>query len=191
MFSDIKTFELNRETSPSNFQCDLNQCRYRGSRRYRYRYGYRYRRSKNQGHDVWLPTSSKRVNHSAQCLANFNAILFWTHLLIYIQQINNTQWRHLAIKSTIRFSLTKSSAAAFDCPSLYIKRGKVSVRTYVTYVRNAGSGQFSSEWRHNENDVIMRTGATSAVGARRHNENDVIIRTGAVKGDMWRRVASL
>jgi len=35
--------------------------------------------------------------------------------------------------------------------SLYIKRGKLSVRTYVTYVRNAGRGQLSSE-----NDVIMR-----------------------------------
>ena len=30
--------------------------------------------------------------------------------------------------------------------SLYIKRGKVSVRvTYATYVRNAGRGQLSSE----------------------------------------------
>jgi len=29
--------------------------------------------------------------------------------------------------------------------SLYIKRGKMSVRTYVTYVRNAGHGQLSSE----------------------------------------------
>ena len=55
--------------------------------------------------------------------------------------------------------------------SLYIKRGKVSVRTFV---RNAGRGQLSSEWRHNENDVV-RTGAASAVGARR--ANDVIMRT--------------
>jgi len=46
----------------------------------------------------------------------------------------------------------------------YIKRGKVSVRTYIrSYVRNGGRGQFSSEWRHNENDVIMRTGAASAI----------------------------
>jgi len=43
------------------------------------------------------------------------------------------------------------------------------------YVRG-GRDQLSSEWRYNENDVITRTGATSAasaVGARRHNENDV------------------
>jgi len=44
----------------------------------------------------------------------------------------------------------------------------------ATYVRNAGRGQLSSEWRHNENDVIMRTGAASAVGARL--ANDVIMR---------------
>ena len=36
--------------------------------------------------------------------------------------------------------------------SLYIKRGKVSVGTFV---RNAGRGQLSNELRHNENDVIM------------------------------------
>jgi len=36
--------------------------------------------------------------------------------------------------------------------SLYIKRGKVSVRTYV---RNAGRGQLSSEWRNNDNDVTL------------------------------------
>jgi len=43
--------------------------------------------------------------------------------------------------------------------SLYIKRGKVSIRTYVrSYVRNGGRGQLSSELRHNENDVIMERG---------------------------------
>jgi len=48
---------------------------------------------------------------------------------------------------------------------------KVSVRTYV---HNGGRGKLSSEWRHDENDVIIRTGAASAanaVNARRHNEN--------------------
>ena len=71
--------------------------------------------------------------------------------------------------------------------SLYIKRGKVS----VTYVRNVGRGQLSSEWRHNENDVIMRTRAASAVGARRHNENDVTMTVGGLWrcGD-WRHVAT-
>ena len=54
--------------------------------------------------------------------------------------------------------------------SLYIKRGKVP----VTYVRNNGRGQLSSEWRQNKNDVIMRTGAASAIGARR--ANDVVMR---------------
>jgi len=36
--------------------------------------------------------------------------------------------------------------------SLYIKRGKVSMHTFV---RHAGRGQLSSKWRYNENDVIM------------------------------------
>jgi len=71
----------------------------------------------------------------------------------------------------------------------------VSVRTYVrSYVRNAGRGQLSSELRHNENDVIMRTGAASAasaVGARRHNENDVTMTIAGLwrYGD-WRHVAT-
>jgi len=137
MFSDIKTYELNRETSPSNFQCDLNQCRYRGSRRYRYRYGYRYRRSKNQGHDVWLPTSSKRLNHSAQSLANFNAILFWTHLLIYIQQINNTQWRHLAIVNKQFGFRLRNQARLHLIVHLYTLNAVRCpyVRTYVRNIR--------------------------------------------------------
>jgi len=76
-------------------------------------------------------------------------------------------------------------------PSLYIKRGKVSV---FTYVRNGGRGQLSSEWRQNENDVIMRTGAASAasaVSARRHNENDVTMTIAGLwrYGD-WRHVAT-
>ena len=51
------------------------------------------------------------------------------------------------------------------------------------YVCNGGRDhQFSSEWRHNQNGVIMRTGAASAVGARRHNENDV---TMTIAG-LWR-----
>jgi len=33
-----------------------------------------------------------------------------------------------------------------------------AVRCPYTYVRNAGRGQLSSEWRHNENDVIIRMG---------------------------------
>jgi len=54
----------------------------------------------------------------------------------------------------------------FSESSLHIKRGKVSVHTYVrTSVRNGGRGQLSSKWRHNENDVMMRTGAASAVSA--------------------------
>jgi len=69
----------------------------------------------------------------------------------------------------------------------------VSVSNVRTYVRNGGRGQLSSEWRYNENDVIMRTGAASAasaVGARRHNENDVtMIIAGRRYGD-WRHVAT-
>jgi len=37
-------------------------------------------------------------------------------------------------------------------------RGKTSVRNVRTFVHNAGRGQLSSEWRHNENDVIMIIG---------------------------------
>jgi len=62
-----------------------------------------------------------------------------------------------------------------------MKRGKVS----VTYVRNGERGQLSSERRHNKNDVITRTGAASAVGARRLNENDVTI-TIAWLMETWR-----
>jgi len=46
------------------------------------------------------------------------------------------------------------------------------------YVRNAGRGQLSSEWRHNENDVIMITAGLVADG------------TGRKYGDMWLRVTS-
>jgi len=74
--------------------------------------------------------------------------------------------------------------------SLYIKRDRVS----VTYVRNGGRAQLSSEWRHNENDVIMRTGAASAAstaGARRHNENDVtMIIAGLSRYGDWRHLAT-
>ena len=58
--------------------------------------------------------------------------------------------------------------------NLYMLNALRCPYTYVTYVHNAGRGQLISEQRHNENDVIMRTGATSAVGARR--ANDVIMR---------------
>ena len=71
-------------------------------------------------------------------------------------------------------------------PSLYIKRGKVSARTYVRpYVRHAGRGQLSSKWRHNEN------GAASAVGARCDNESDVLmIIAGLWKYGDWRHVVT-
>jgi len=63
-----------------------------------------------------------------------------------------------------------------------------------TYVRNAGRGQLNSEWRHNENDVIMRTGTAStasAVDARRHNEHYVTMTIAGLwrYGD-WRHVAT-
>jgi len=73
----------------------------------------------------------------------------------------------------------------------------VSVRTYV---RNGGRGQLSSERRHSENDVVMRTGAASAVGvrfravvrARRHIENDVTMTIAGLYGDVgdWQHVAT-
>jgi len=65
---------------------------------------------------------------------------------------------------------------------------KVSVRSYV---RNGGRGQLSSEWSHNENDIIMRTGAASSVGARCHNENDItMIIAGLWRYSNWRHVAT-
>jgi len=67
----------------------------------------------------------------------------------------------------------------------------VSVAYELSYARNSGRDQFSSEWRHNENDVIMRTGAASAVGARRHHDNDVTMAIAGLwrYGD-WRHVAT-
>ena len=60
-------------------------------------------------------------------------------------------------------SLRAQHSPLTTASSLYTKRGKVSARPYVrTYVRDVGRDQLSSEWRHNENDVIMRTGAASA-----------------------------
>jgi len=45
--------------------------------------------------------------------------LCFEHIGFYVDQIHNRKWRHLAIKSTTRFLLTKSSeATAFDCPYL-------------------------------------------------------------------------
>jgi len=70
-------------------------------------------------------------------------------------------------------------SALFFWLTVYIKRG------------NGGRGQLRSEWGQNENDVIMRTGAASAVGARRHNENDVTMTIAGLwrYGD-WRHVAT-
>jgi len=60
-------------------------------------------------------------------------------------------------------------------------RPKMSVRKVRTFVRNARRGQLSSEWRHNDNDVIMRIAALVAGCERRrcephkwsHDENNV------------------
>jgi len=61
----------------------------------------------------------------------------------------------------------------------------VPVRTYVRSSVTLGVASSVA------NDVIMRTGAASAVGARRHNENDVIMIINALwrYGD-WRHVAT-
>jgi len=71
-------------------------------------------------------------------------------------------------------------------PSVYILN---AVR--CPYVRNGARGQLSRRWRHNENDVIRRTEAASAVGVRRHNGNDVIMTIAGLwrYGD-WRHVAT-
>jgi len=61
----------------------------------------------------------------------------------------------------------------------------------VSYVRNGGRGQLRNERRHCENDVIMRTGAASAVSATRHNENDVTMTiAGLWRYADWRHVAT-
>jgi len=50
--------------------------------------------------------------------------------------------------------------------SVYIK---VSVRMYVrSYVRNGGRDQLSSEWCHNQNDVIMRIAGLWRYGEWQH-----------------------
>jgi len=70
--------------------------------------------------------------------------------------------------------------------SLYIKRGKVS----VTYVHSSVTVGVANSI---VNDVIMRTGAASAVGtsARRQNENDVTVTiAGLWRYDDWRHVAT-
>jgi len=46
-----------------------------------------------------------------------------------------------------------------------------------SYIHNGGRGQLSSEWRHNESDIMMRTGAASAaVGHYGATARDVIMR---------------
>jgi len=78
--------------------------------------------------------------------------------------------------------------------SLYIKRGKVSVRTYIrpyvrtlvhtyvrSYVHNAGRGQLSSEWRHNKNSWLSRR---LRYGTGRMN--DIIMRMTSQWADLWR-----
>ena len=103
-------------------------------------------------------------------------------------------WQQLLLRSMslkLKLTVTRGHSQLLsdvwaDMTSSYVKRGKVSVRTFV---RNAGrgqhgyykssnhDGQLSSEWRHNENDVIMRTGAARDDETRkwRHNENNVMM----------------
>jgi len=91
---------------------------------------------------------------------------------------------------------------AVRCPYLMISANsqrmtilKRPLNVYFSaFVRNGGRGQLSSEWRHNENDVIMRTGAASAasaVGAKRHYENDVTMtKVGLWRYADWRHVTT-
>jgi len=58
-----------------------------------------------------------------------------------------------------------------------------------TFVRNAGRGQLSSKWRHNENGDCERRGRETREW--RHNENDVImIIAGLWRYGDWRHVAT-
>jgi len=109
-----------------------------------------------------------RTNHLEHIINFFSFVQKQIHLQLstdkWIKTRKNTTWLLL---------------------SLYIKCGKVSVRMFV---RNAGRGQLSNEWCHNENDVIMRTRAVSAKRGEgkmckwSHNENDVIM----IIADWWR-----
>ena len=92
---------------------------------------------------------------------------------------------HVTIRACVSTDRTRVWYVSLYRP---IKRGKVSVRTYV---RNGGRGQLSSRCRHDQSDVIMRTGAASATGARRHNENDVTMTKAGLRryGD-WQHVAT-
>jgi len=102
---------------------------------------------------------------------------------------NVLAWYGKTKPNTTKVHIHQSKEMYYNTKSLYIKRGKVSVRMYVKYVRNAGHGQLSSKWRHNEDDIIMRMGAASDVGARR--ANDVIMTTaGLWRYGNWRHVAT-
>jgi len=63
------------------------------------------------------------------------------------------------------------------------------VRTYVRTSVTVASSVANDVTK--KNDIIMRTGAASAVGARRHNENDVTMIIAVLwrYGD-WRHVAT-
>ena len=67
----------------------------------------------------------------------------------------------------------------------------VSIPTYIrihTYEHSSVTVGVASSVA---NDVIMRTGAASAVGARHHNENDVIMTiAGLWRYGGWRHVAT-
>jgi len=67
----------------------------------------------------------------------------------------------------------------------FAKRGKVSIRTYLRMSVTVGVASSVA------NDVTMRTGTASAVGARCHNENDVTMTIAGLwrYGD-WRHVAT-
>jgi len=58
-----------------------------------------------RGNYVWLFTSSKRLNQFAWFLAHFNAVLFWTQLLILTSSNLWRNWHHLSKVSDLNFAL--------------------------------------------------------------------------------------
>jgi len=57
---------------------------------------------------VWLHIFKMR-NQFERFFANFNAVLFWTNLLISNNQIYSTKWRHLAKKPPPRILVGRAS----------------------------------------------------------------------------------
>jgi len=76
--------------------------------------------------------------------------------MLFVRSLSLTNWKN----AQLRYGLIS------DRSLLTLQWGKILLLRYVPHSING-------------NDVIMRTGDASTVGARRHNENDFIMGMGA------------